>query len=565
MKLKLSIIGVIIAIFSSCTTDNKKNDDYVFYFGGDIITMSGENPKYVESVVKKDDKIVFVGNISDAEKKFPKAKKYDLKGNTMLPGFIDPHSHFMSVIRMINQVNVASPPMGTTKNIDDIMNLLVQFKKEKNIKDGEWIVGWGYDQDLLEEKRHITKLDIDKYLPNNKVLIIHISMHGAVLNSQALKWAGINEKTPTPKGGIMARLPNSNEPAGLVMEMAYIPIFGKMPQPSEEEMMSLMKPAQMVYASNGYTQAVEGYSHISDMDLLIDAANKNKLFIDIVSLPGFTEMKEWLNNPKYTFGVYNNHLKFGGGKFTLDGSPQGKTAFMCTNYLTGGPNGEKDWDGSTSIQRDNLAKMAKAMVDNNIQINFHANGCGAINDAIYAIEKAGIKAGDNKRPIIIHSQFQTPEHLDKYAELGISPSYFTNHTFFWGDVHIKNMGLEIASFISPMKSAKEKGLVTSNHTDFNVTPLNPFFTMWTATNRITRAGVVLGKDERISTYEAIKALTTGPAWQFFEENRKGKIQEGMLADFVILKNNPLKQNIADLKDNYVITTIKDGNIIFDKK
>lgn len=565
MKLKLSIIGVIIAIFSSCTTDNKKNDDYVFYFGGDIITMNGENPKYVESVVKKDDKIVFVGNISDAEKKFPKAKKYDLKGNTMLPGFIDPHSHFMSVIRMINQVNVASPPMGTTKNIDDIMNLLVQFKKEKNIKDGEWIVGWGYDQDLLEEKRHITKLDIDKYLPNNKVLIIHISMHGAVLNSQALKWAGINEKTPTPKGGIMARLPNSNEPAGLVMEMAYIPIFGKMPQPSEEEMMSLMKPAQMVYASNGYTQAVEGYSHISDMDLLIDAANKNKLFIDIVSLPGFTEMKEWLNNPKYTFGVYNNHLKFGGGKFTLDGSPQGKTAFMCTNYLTGGPNGEKDWDGSTSIQRDNLAKMAKAMVDNNIQINFHANGCGAINDAIYAIEKAGIKAGDNKRPIIIHSQFQTPEHLDKYAELGISPSYFTNHTFFWGDVHIKNMGLEIASFISPMKSAKEKGLVTSNHTDFNVTPLNPFFTMWTATNRITRAGVVLGEDERISTYEAIKALTTGPAWQFFEENRKGKIQEGMLADFVILKNNPLKQNIADLKDNYVITTIKDGNIIFDKK
>lgn len=565
MKLKLSIIGVIIAIFSSCTTDNKKNDDYVFYFGGDIITMSGENPKYVESVVKKDDKIVFVGNISDAEKKFPKAKKYDLKGNTMLPGFIDPHSHFMSVIRMINQVNVASPPMGTTKNIDDIMNLLVQFKKEKNIKDGEWIVGWGYDQDLLEEKRHITKLDIDKYLPNNKVLIIHISMHGAVLNSQALEWAGINEKTPTPKGGIMARLPNSNEPAGLVMEMAYIPIFGKMPQPSEEEMMSLMKPAQMVYASNGYTQAIEGYSHISDMDLLIDAANKNKLFIDIVSLPGFTEMKEWLNNPKYTFGVYNNHLKFGGGKFTLDGSPQGKTAFMCTNYLTGGPNGEKDWDGSTSIQRDNLAKMAKAMVDNNIQINFHANGCGAINDAIYAIEKAGIKAGDNKRPIIIHSQFQTPEHLDKYAELGISPSYFTNHTFFWGDVHIKNMGLEIASFISPMKSAKDKGLVTSNHTDFNVTPLNPFFTMWTATNRITRAGVVLGEDERISTYEAIKALTTGPAWQFFEENRKGKIQEGMLADFVILKNNPLKQNIADLKDNYVITTIKDGNIIFDKK
>lgn len=482
----------------------------------------------------------------------------------MMPSFIDPHSHLMSAIRMVNQVNVASPPVGTATDIRSVMEKLKAFKEEHDIQDGDWIIGWGYDQDLLKEKRHITKSDIDTYFPNNKVLIIHVSMHGAILNSKALEWASIDENTLTPEGGIIARVNDTNEPEGLLMEMAYIPVFAKLPQPSPEEMMELMHPAQMMYAENGYTQAVEGFSHVSDMDFLISAGDKGKIFLDIVSLPGFTEMDDWLNNPKYVFGAYKNHLKFGGGKFTIDGSPQGKTAYMSTPYLTGGPNGEKNWTGNSSIPKEELARLAKLMVENNIQIQFHANGGGAIDDAIYAIEQSGIKKGDDKRPVIIHSQFQTEEQLLKYVELGITPSYFTNHVFFWGDVHITNMGLDIASFISPIKSARKLGITTSNHTDFNVTPLSPFFILWTATNRITRNGLVLGKDERIDVYAALQDLTTGPAYQFFEENRKGKIKMGMLADFVILEKNPLKQNTEDLKDNSVIYTIKEGKVIFSK-
>jgi len=396
------------------------------------------------------------------------------------------------------------------------------------------------------------------------VLIIHVSMHGAILNSQALAWAGLNSTSITPDGGVIARLPGTNDPAGLVMEMAYIPIFAKLPQPSKEELLNMMEPAQMLYASNGYTQAVEGFSHISDMDLLLNAADSNKFFLDIISLPGFTQMDKWLNNPKYSFGTYHNHLKFGGGKFTLDGSPQGKTAFMAYPYLTGGPNGEENWTGNSSIPREELAQMAKLMVENNVQINFHANGGGAIDDAIYAIEKAGIKPEDDKRPIIIHSQFQNKQQLLKYKELGISPSYFTNHVFFWGDVHTKNVGEENASFISPLKSAKKLGIITSNHTDFNVTPLDPFFILWTATNRLTRSGKTLGDTEKVDTYSALQGLTTGPAYQFFEENRKGRIKEDLLADFVILKNNPLKQDVSELRDNEVLETIKEGVSIYKK-
>lgn len=536
------------------------------YFGGDILTMQGGQPEYVEAVMVRDGNIIYTGYKANAVNNFAgETIKVDLKGKTMLPGFIDPHGHFMSAVLMVTQVNVASPPMGTVTNIASMIKKLKAFKKEKGIKDGEWIVGWGYDQDLLAEKRHVTKLDLDKAFPNNKVLLIHISMHGGVLNSKALEWAGLDKNSKTPAGGVIARLPGGNEPAGLLMEMAYLPVFDKLPQPSEDEMMELMKSAQMIYASNGYTHAIEGFTHIKDMNTLKRAAKENRFFIDIASLPSFTEMDQWLNNPGYKFGEYNNRLKFQGGKFTLDGSPQGLTAYMASPYLVPGPNGEKDWVGSTSIPREELAKLAKTMIKNNVQIMFHANGDGAIEDAIFAIEQAGVKAEQDKRPIIIHSQFQKPEHLKKYVEIGIMPTYFSNHTFYWGDVHIRNVGKKKASFISPIKAANDLGIVTSNHTDFNVTLLDPFFTMWTSMKRETRSGEILGADQRIDAYAALQNITTGPAYQFFEENRKGMIKNGLLADFVILDKNPLKVSEVDaVLEITVLETIKEGNTIYKK-
>jgi len=570
----LILLLVISVIFSGCDQSPRKQDSAeskqtsgpTVFFGGNILTMEGSAPRYVESIVEENGLIAFAGTKKEALAEFTNhPKMIDLEGKTLMPSFIDPHSHFMSAVRMVEQVNVASPPMGDSENIPTILKKLQAFKDEKNIQDGQWIVGWGYDQDLLEEKRHITKTDIDAQFPNNKVLIIHVSMHGAVLNSPALDWAGIDATTETPEGGIIARMPHSNEPAGLLMEMAYLPVFGALPQPDEEALIQAMTPAQMMYASNGYTQAVEGFTHVKDMDVLKKAAAAGILFIDIVSLPGFNEMDAWLNNPQYEFGKYSHHLKFGGGKFTLDGSPQGRTAYMTSPYLQGGPSGEENWFGNTSIPREDLARMARIMTENNIQINFHANGDGAIEDAIYAIEKAGILAGQDRRPIIIHSQFQKPEHLPQYVKLGISPTYFTNHVFYWGDVHIGNVGLEKASFISPLKAAHDLGIVTSNHTDFNVTTLDPFFIIWTAVKRETRSGEILGPDQRVSIYSALQDLTTGPAYQFFEEERKGKLKAGLLADFVILDTNPIGiENIDDIKSIKILETIKEGKTIFSR-
>ncbi|MBL0709665.1 MAG: amidohydrolase [Colwellia sp.] len=542
--------------------------EQTLYFGGDIITMQGDKPQYVEAVIERDGKIIYVGDkakaISSSKKSnfSGKTNEIDLQGNTLLPGFVDPHGHFMSALMMTQQVNVAQPPVGNATNIAKIIAKLKAYQVENNVEKGGFLVGWGYDQDLIDEKRHITKLDLDTAFPDHKVIIIHVSMHGAVLNSQALNWADLDANSKTPAGGIIARLPNSTEPAGLVMEMSYIPIMEKMPQPSEPQMLALMAKAQEEYTSQGYTHAVEGFTHTKHIDFLMKAAEQNKLVIDIASLPAFTEMDQWFDNPKYKFGEYNNKFKLQACKITLDGSPQGKTALVSTPYLTGGPAGQKNWRGESSITQAQLDTITKKMFDANIPLQIHTNGDGAIDMMIKTVEKAGITAKDNRRTIIIHSQFQRPEHLPKYVELGLLPSYFTLHTFFWGDVHIKNIGEKAANFISPMKAAKEYGIVISNHSDFNVTPLNPFFIMWSSMARETRSGVILGADQRVDNYTALQALTTGPAYQFFEENRKGMLKKGLLADFVILKNNPLKQDVNHIKDNQVLTTIKEGKVVY---
>ncbi len=395
-------------------------------------------------------------------------------------------------------------------------------------------------------------------------MLIHVSMHGAVLNSNALSWANIDAKTKTPKGGIIARLPNSEEPAGLVMEMAWLPIFAKLPQPTDDEKIKLMKPAQAMYTREGYTQAVEGFTHIKDLDFLIRAAQEGKNMIDIISLPAFTEIDQWFDNPAYAFGSYNNKFKIQACKITLDGSPQGKTALVSKPYLTGGPDGEENWKGEPTITQEQLDEISKKMFDKHIPLHIHTNGDAAIDMMIKTVERAGITAKDDRRTVIVHSQFQRQDHLPRYVELGLVPSYFTLHTYFWGDVHMKNIGKKSADFISPMKSAKAAGLITSNHSDFNVTPLNPFFIMWSAMARQSRSGVIIGEDERVDAYTALQALTTGPAYQFFEEDRKGKIKLGMLADFVVIDNNPLKQATADIRNNDVVTTIKEGQVVYQR-
>jgi len=564
MKNKLIAILLVAFWMSGAAVASTAQQPDKLYFGGPILTMNSKVPEYVGSVVSRGERIAFVGTLGDARNMFPDAEQIDLHGRLLMPSFRDPHGHFTFGLRMMDQVNVAIPPVGSVTAIADVVEQLASFKNKRGLDNNALLVAWGYDQDGLKEKRHITKLDLDERFPDNPVIIIHVSGHGAILNSRALAMAGISASTETPEGGVIARLPGGKEPAGLLMETAWIPLMAMLPVPTEEHRLEIIEDAQMEYARNGYTNAVDGFATTEDVAFLQRAAASGKLFIDVAALMAFIEINKWLDNPQFPFAPdYTDHFRIAAMKITQDGSPQGRTAFMREPYLKGGPAGQKNWRGSPSVSKKELERLVTIAVDKKLPLQVHGNGDAAIDMIIAAVEAAGLSAKDDHRTVVIHSNIQAIDQLDSYVRLGLTPSYFSNHAFFWGDVHMENFGRDRAFNISPMKTAGEKGLIFSNHTDFNITPLDPMFTVWTAMKRESRSGVTIGPDERIGAYAALQAITTAPVWQFFEEKRVGSLQPGMEASFVILSRDPLEiTEVDEIRNVKVLETIKAGKTIY---
>ena len=535
------------------------------YTGGEIVTVNDKQPS-AEALAVKGGKIVAVGARVDVEKahKGAATRIVDLGGKVLLPGFLDAHSHYISSLSVANQVNVYAPPAGPGKDPASIVAELVKYRDANKIAKGVVIQAYGYDENVMPNGRLLNRDDLDKALPDNPVLVGHVSMHGAVLNSAAMKKWGISARTKTPPGGVIVRKPGTQEPYGLIMEMAYLPIFSSLPQPTKEQEVEWSKAGQLLYAQHGVTTAQEGATHLGDLEVMKRAAAGGATLIDVIAYPFITDLEAVLKKyPKETWGSYENRLKIGGVKITIDGSPQGKTAFFSTPYLTGGPGGEKNWTGELAFPQEVVTKAVKAVYDMGVPLNLHANGDGAIDAYLRAHETAA--AGDlgmDRRVTVIHSQFVRKDQLDKYASYKIRPSFYTLHTYYFAEAHIANRGRAQAMYLSPMRDAIDKGLVPTNHTDFVVAPLDQMFMMWSAVNRTSRGGEVIGADQRVTPMEALKAMTINVARQYGEETSKGSLEVGKLADMVVLDQSPLKVDPAKIKDLKVLETIKDGKVIY---
>jgi predicted amidohydrolase YtcJ len=549
----------------------------VIYYGGPIITMDDDR-REVEAIAVAGGRIIATGEKEYVLRtKTDQTQLVDLCGKTLMPAFIDSHGHFMNAPQIVKWANVSGPPVGPITKVADFIPVLQEHVKKLGIKKGAWIVGYGYDRSNLAEARELTRDDLDPYFPDNPIMLIHSSNHGAVLNSAGFAAVGMDENTETPPGGLILRKEGSNEPAGFIMETAFLPLFGNMPQPSEQELLDTLDEAQRIYTSVGVTTVQEGATHAKDLKFLRKAAKQGRLSIDVVSLPlimevpmlvreyapGFTGGPMELPDESSTaFGVYQNHLKLQGIKVALDGSPQGKTTFWTEPLLTKGPGGEENWRGAPLFPPEVVNKALAEVYSKGIQIFCHANGDAAIDMIIDGARAAGVKAADGRRTVIIHSQVMRPDQLDAYVELGFSPSFFTAHTFFWGSEHTANLGEQRASFISPMASAAKKGLHCSNHCDFSVTPMDPMRMMWSSVTRQSREGHIIGPAERVDRWQALKALTIEGAWQIFEEDQKGTIEAGKLADLVILDGNPLTVEIHAILPIKAVETIKEGKTVF---
>jgi len=363
---------------------------------------------------------------------------------------------------------------------------------------------------------------------------------------------------------VIGREPGSQEPSGLLFETAFLPIFSKLPGPGPDEMLELIRTGQELYARQGITTAQEGATMKEQLDLLRVAAARGLLEIDVVALPFITEIeKVFAGQPPRADKDYSGRLRIGGVKIVADGSPQGKTSWFTTPYLTGGPTGEKNWRGEPTFKQAELNAMVQQVYDGGAPLFVHVNGDAAI-DAFLEAHRAAA-ADDPARPrgtVGVHSQFIRRDQLEKYKAWSITPSFFTIHCFYFGDAHVANRGPAEADFISPLKTARELGLRPSNHTDFNVAPLDQIFTIHTAVNRVSRSGRVLGEGERVTPLEALEAVTIDGARQYGEQGRKGSLEPGKLADLVILSGNPLTVEPAAIKEIRVVETIKEGKTIW---
>lgn len=534
------------------------------YYNGTIITMSGSEPETAEAVLTENDKILAVGSL-EAVRAAAESGKHpdtpilkDLKGAVMLPAFIDSHSHITAVARVLSFAMLQE-----AESFDGIIGILNRFKEERKLESGDWIIGTGYDHNNLKEGRHPDRFILDAAFSENPVMVTHTSGHMGVANSLALEKMGITADTKNPAGGRIGRVggKNAGEPDGYLEETAFTGASSVIPEPGTEQLGRQLQAAEQLYLKHGITTIQDGRTGKEEWKLLKYAAEQELLHADVVAYAALNDAHELTKeNPAYT-GSYCNHLRIGGYKIFLDGSPQGRTAWVSRPY-EGEPEG---YCGYPVFKDKEVQSYFETAFREGRQLLVHCNGDAAAQQMVEACRMAADTTGQDPaktRPVMIHAQLARPDQLKEMERLSITASFFTAHTWYWGDVHLKNFGEARAFKISPARTAIDDGVNVTFHQDSPVIQPDMLETVWCAVNRISSGGHPMGLMERVTPYEALKAVTSNAAYQYGEENEKGTIEPGKTADFVILSASPLTVLPAEIKKIRVLETIKSGKVLY---
>ena len=549
-----------LLLISSCSLEQEINRADLILSSDKVILMIGDQKAQPLSIAIKNKKIIWVGSHKNA--KNIQGKHIDFGDQAILPGFIDAHGHASYLAFATQVANLASPPVGGINTIKELQAELGKFIEESDLQPGEWVMGLGYDDSLLSEQRHPTKEDLDAVSTEHPIYLIHVSAHLGAANSLALSLANINTETKDPPGGKIRRYQNSSEPNGVFEETAAYPLQ-QLAMSAYKDPIGSVKSAMEIYAKNGITTAQDGASSKETIGLMQAADAQGKINLDIISYPiGQNGLLKDIDT--LSFGSYTGRLKIGGIKLILDGSPQGKTAYLTEPYYKP-PHSESDsYKGYPLIPQSEVSKWVQEYAELKIPIMAHANGDAAADMLIEAVKQANMNS--DHRTIMIHAQTVREDQLDQMKELKIIPSYFSTHTFYWGDWHRDSVfGEERAMRISPTKSSIDRNMPFTVHNDAPVVPPDMIRLLWSTTNRKTRSGKVLGEEQKISTYAALEAMTINAAYQHFEDDIKGTIEVGKQADLVVLSEDPLSIHPEKLLNLKVVATYSKGTEIFNAK
>lgn len=531
-----------------------------------ILTLGNQNHRAGSVAVSKG-KIVGIwreGEPPTHEIETAHANVVDLQGATLIPGFIDTHNHILMYGELKEQLDCSSSRHKTIKSVLDAIGT-----KAKELADGEWIKGFGYDDTLILEKRHITSEDLDLVAPNNPVIISHISAHVSSVNSLALQMAGIREDVSDPKGGHFGR-DEKGRLNGVLYDTAIQAVQIVLPKRTVGDLVQSLQKAAKDYVAQGITTNTDAaiYSR-DDFEAHLVAAKQNlnpmrtrlmimhhllqqgAMYSDFAAVQLNKEIKE----------RSGGRAKLDSAKILQDGSIQALTGALRQPY-----NEHTDITGELNHSQEDLNKMVLELHQRGFRIATHGNGDRAIGSIIEAYAHA-LTMGDPRdhRHRIEHVQTATTDDINKMKKLGIAASFFINHVFYWGDRHLQIfLGPERAMRISPLRDAVNANLLFTLHSDCPVTPISPLFSVWAAVNRLTKDGLVLGPEQQIDVVIALKSMTLYGARLNFDEAVSGSIEIGKNADFAVLEADPTTVRPEEIKDIAVLATYIGGRPVYER-
>jgi predicted amidohydrolase YtcJ len=540
------------------SVDDRLAPDRVF-LNGKIITVDSEN-SIVEAIAVKDGIILATGTTEEIKSLLgEKTRIIELDGKTVLPGFIDTHSHPGVAARTFLEINCISPP---TRSIKEILSKIK--KKAKEIIPGEWIRAINYNQLKLEEKRHITREELDDVAPLNPVIITRLTGHLYILNSKGLEVSKIDRNTPDPPGGLIERDEDGN-PTGLLNGLAGSLALLKIPPYTLEEIKDGLKKVYDQYSAWGFTSVHDPGTTAIDF-----RAYKQLLEEGVKQVRIQMMMRTHRESPRTTLeemmalgiesGFGDDWLKIMSLKIMGDGTGSGGTAGVYKPQKRG------DSLGLFMTEPEEMKDIVIEAQKAGIRVCIHS----IVDRAIY-LALDSIEAAQEQYPVsdmrhrIEHNSICTPKQLKRIKELGVNPASSIGYMWSIGDDYYDNFVEERVIWCHPHKTMIEMGIIAGGNCDYPITDANPMIQIYEAVTRKTSTGLVVGIDEAISVMDAIRVYTYNGAYLEKEEHKKGSIELGKFADFVVIDRDILSTPVEEIKNIKVLKTIVDGQIIFNYK
>ena len=500
-------------------------------------------------------------------------EQVDLGGKTLVPGFVDAHGHVVTAGLQAASANLLPAPDGPVNSFADLVATLQQWRDSSKgqtfISRTGWLLGFGFDDSQLQEGVFPTADVLGEVTEEQPLMVIHQSGHFAVMNRAALALVGIDDCTREVPGGLIRCEADGKTPNGVLEENAFFGSLGVFQKSIDADFaLDLFEQGMAMFASFGYTTAQEGRAFGNSVLTAQAKADAAALPIDVALYVDYS-FKELIAAPYYSGSgyegiAYNNGLRIAGIKMTLDGSPQGKTAWLSHPYFVAPQGQGPDYAGYPAMTLEQVEGEVLDAFAKNRQVLAHCNGDAAIDRFLDAVEAAvAVHGNDDRRTVLIHGQTLRKDQIGRLKTLKVMPSLFPMHTFYWGDWHRESvLGPARAAYISPTRDVLDAGLIFSSHHDAPVALPDSMRVLGATVTRVTRSGQVLGPDQRVTPYEGLKAITIWPAYQHFEEGQKGSIEVGKQADFVILSDNPLTVDPLEIASIKVLQTINDGETVY---